>query len=295
MFTQGIDRFVLGLGVSLLLGLSACAPKAQTELNGGLLTTDDLGETASIFGGEAVADGDAVLASTVAIVNLRYGQVVCSGSLVAKNMVVTAGHCTAENPSDLAILFTNKIPKTRQEARVSAVRKVIAGKTHPQWPKNDFRSEHNWGDIALLRFEGALPAGYKPIRLLSKKTLLVPQGDAVLAGFGWTNGRKKTAAEGLNKTKVKIEKPDFSDMEIMFNQKAGSGACHGDSGGPAFIEVESKLVLVGVTSRGHDDPNDTCESYSLYSSIPAQIEWLKTTAIDLQKAEAIGQKMPQPY
>ena len=299
MFSQGIERFFLSLCVTSTLGLAACAPKASVDEYSGLLTTEDLGSgkngTQGIFGGEAVLDDDAVLKSTVAIVNLRYGQIVCTGSLVSKNLVVTAGHCTTEDPNHLAILFTNKLPKTREAAAASVVRKVIAGETHPQWPKNDFATDKNWGDIALLRFDGEIPANYAPVRMLSNKTLLVAQGEALLAGFGWTNGRQKTEAQGLNKTKVKIENPDFSDSEIQMNQKAGSGACHGDSGGPAFIEVEGQLVLVGVTSRGHDDPNDTCEVFSLYSSVAAQMEWLKTTAVNLQKPEAIGKKMPQPF
>lgn len=295
MWTQGIKRFVLNLCVLSMLGLAACSPKAPVDEYGGLLTTEDLGAGQGIFGGEAVADDDAVLRSTVAIVNLRYGQIVCTASLVSKNLVLTAGHCTTEDPRHLAILFTNKLPKTREQATASVTRKVIAGETHPQWPKNDFATDKNWGDIALLRFEGELPANYAPVRLLSNKTLLAPQGEAWLAGFGWTSGRLKTEAEGLNKTKVKIEDPDFSETELQMNQKNGTGACHGDSGGPAFIEVEGQLVLVGVTSRGHDDPNDTCEVFSLYSSVPAQMEWLKAAAINLQKPEAVGQKMPQPF
>lgn len=299
MFSQGIDRFFLSLCVTSILGLAACSPKAQVDEYGGLLTTDDLGtgknQSQGIIGGEAVNDDDAVLKSTVAIVNLRYGQIVCTGSLVSKNLVVTAGHCTTEDPKHLAILFTNKLPKTREDATASVVRKVIAGETHPQWPKNDFSSDKNWGDIALLRFEGEVPATYAPVRMLSNKTLLVAQADATLAGYGWTNGRLKTEATSLNKTKVKIENPDFSETEVMMNQKNGTGACHGDSGGPAFIEVEGQLVLIGVTSRGHDDPGDTCEFFSLYSNVAAQMEWLKATALNLQKPEAIGKKMPQPF
>lgn len=295
MLSQGIDRFVLGFCVMSILGLGACAPKAPVDEYGGLMTTEDLGSSNGIIGGEAVGEDDAVMKSTVAIVNLRYGQIICTGSLVSKNLVLTAGHCTTEDPSHLAILFANKLPKTREQATASVTRKVIAGETHPQWPKNDFASDKNWGDIALLRFEGELPANYGPVRLLSNKTLLAPQGDAVLAGFGWTDGRRRTEAEGLNKTTVKIEDPEFSETEVQMNQKNGSGACHGDSGGPAFIEVEGHMVLMGVTSRGHDDPNDTCSVYSLYSSVPAQMEWLKVTAVNLQKAEAIGKKMPQPF
>lgn len=280
----------------MILALTACAPNVGSQAaNGGLLTTEDLVDSTQIFGGDAVDVDDAVAASTVAIVNLRYGQVVCTASLVSRNLVLTAGHCTTVDPTHLAILFSNKIPKNRDEASKIPMLKVVAGVTHPLWPKNDFKTGKNWGDIALLRFEGDVPANFKPVRLLSNKNRLQSQAPATLAGFGWTNGPRKTAAEGLNKAIVKIEDPNFSETEILLNQKSGTGACHGDSGGPAFVEIQGQLVVFGVTSRGHDDPNDTCENYSVYSSVAAKMDWIKTAAIALQREEALGQKIPQPY
>lgn len=292
------QKLLLATVTGMMLALAACTPKsnfsAATDA-GGLLTTDDIENSQSIIGGEAVAEGDLIATSTVGIINVRYGQLICTGSLVSKNLVITAGHCTTEKPEDLAILFSAKVPKTRNEAAQLPTRKVIAGQTHPQWPKNDFSADKNWGDMALLRFDGDMPTGFAPIRLLSKLALLQVGTDTVLAGFGYTDGIKHTDAEGLNKTTVKIENPTFSDMELLLNQKEGRGACHGDSGGPAFIEIQGHLVLIGVTSRGYNDAADTCTEFAVYSSVATQMTWLKQAAVELQKQEAIGKPMPQPF
>lgn len=304
MSSQRIDRFVVfqkAIRITTIttcfLALMACSPKTDLKdlANGGILTLEETGDTHAILGGDEVLAGDAVAASTIGILNLRAGVIVCTGSLVSRNLVITAGHCTTEDPADLAIVFTLKLPRSTQEASQIQVRRVIAGQTHPQWPRNDFSSGKNWGDMALLRFDGDLPTGYAPVRILAKASLLAAGGEATLAGFGWTNGRRQTEATGLNKVVVKIQDPLFSDMELLFNQREGKGACHGDSGGPAFVEVQGHLVLVGITSRGHDDPDDSCEHFSIYSSLATQSAWLKSAAVELQRPEAVGKPMPQPF
>lgn len=289
MEKQGIDRFILSVaGWGLLLGLTACG---QVTSSGRMESHESTG----IIGGETVLETDPIAASTVAILNKKVGQIVCTASLVSENLILTAAHCTTENPQDLAIVFTRKLPKTRQDLAKMEVRPVIAGQTHESWPLNNFETDQDWGDIALLRFEGSLPSSFKVARLLEKADHLKSGTQTVIAGFGWTSGRKRTSAEGLNKTSVKIENPSFSKTEILLNQSQGRGACHGDSGGPAFVEFQGELMLVGVTSRGHDDPNDTCEHYSIYSSVLAHADWMKTTALALQDPGAIGRKMPQPF
>lgn len=293
MKINGIDRFVfLFAGFALTFGLSACSNPAVPELQDGL--SFDSGSQ-GIVGGEAVLEDDAVAAHTVGIFNLRYGSIICTGTLVSRNLVLTAGHCSSRNPGDLAIAFTNKIPTSFDEVRQLKLLKVIAGETHPEWARNTFMTTKNWGDMSLLRFDGDLPDGYKPARLLSNLDRLQKDGDVTMAGFGWTNGPKKTEATRLNKALVKIEDPKFSEMEILFNQTNGKGACHGDSGGPAYITLNGNLVLVGVTSRGHDDPRDTCEQFAVFTSVATQIAWLKTAAVELQKPEAVGRLIAEPF
>ena len=45
---------------------------------------------------------------------------------------------------------------------------------------------------------------------------------------------------------------------MILDQEDGSGACHGDSGGPAFFEKDGKTYLLGVTNRSYPDgaPDD---------------------------------------
>jgi secreted trypsin-like serine protease len=275
-------------GLLGLLFLSACGQPNQLPS-----AVDETADTQEIIGGAPVSATDPIVPSTVGIVSLQSGGVICTGSLIAANMVLTAAHCTEEDPRNLAILFSTKIPQTQEEADKAQVRQVVAGRTSPLWPKLRPGQKSNWGDIAILRFAGALPQGYKPAKLLADPSQLKKGQVVTLAGFGLIDGRRQIDTDVLRKVDVSLADPKFSQSEVMFDQRAKKGACHGDSGGPAFARVKGELVLFGVTSRGYNDPLDTCEGFSIYTNASTYVSWIKSTIDALNKLTK-PERIPQP-
>ena len=64
--------------------------------------------------------------------------------------------------------------------------------------------------------------------------------------------------------------------ELEFGEKAYKSACMGDSGGPAFVRRNNKLVLVGVTSRG----SSRCDSTGIYTDVRYFGDWISRQAAD---------------
>jgi secreted trypsin-like serine protease len=258
-------KFVVVLG--LAGAMTACAPQ-----NTNSVATD---KGSSIIGGTVVEASDSISKSTVAIIASiidaqgKEQQFVCTGSLIAENVVLTAGHCVPEvkegEKAGMYIVFAMDLNKlTRNDIR--SVNKVVV---HPQYgAETPDGSDTN--DISLLRFTGVKPAGYQVAKFLKDETLLTAGATVTLAGYGLTDGVNKTGDNLLRKTDVQIIQ-NFGKTEVALDQSQGKGACHGDSGGPAFLKGADGVEYVwGITSRGiGKDGKDDCSLFSLYTKVQA--------------------------
>lgn len=274
------------LGLALIA--SACSRPENRE-NYELQIADG----GSIVGGQAVEDNDPVISSTVVVYDKSTGGI-CTGSLVTRNLVLTAAHCTGRNARNIVIGFGKEL-----DGQTLQFRQVIAGATHPLWAQItqakaiDPRAP-DWGDMALLRFEGDVPEGFAPTAVLAKTSSLQNGQRALLAGYGKIDTVRNEYASQLMKAVVVLSNKDFSPTEIEFEQYQGRGACQGDSGGPAFVRSNGRLVLIGVTSRvAHMSGARNCDQGSIYSSVPANIDWIKQTAVLLNQ-EGAPSEIAQP-
>jgi hypothetical protein len=265
---------ILALAAVLTSGLPA---SADSSIDPDLL----------IIRGIEVPPADPVATTTVAILNQSQGEIsLCSGSIVAPDLVVTAGHCVGPERTGMRLVFTTDIRKPG--ARVVAVAGYVR-------PKNYGRmvNEQDMDDIALIRFEGGLPPGYGVARLLDDPSALKNGEKVTLAGYGVTNGHPSTdpsmaGAGVLRKVDVTIAQAAYGKTEVVMDQSHGHGACHGDSGGPAFLKRGGDYLLFGVTSRGTAVGAEECAGASIYTSILAQGQFLREAADGLRR----GLSMP---
>jgi secreted trypsin-like serine protease len=139
-------------------------------------------------------------------------------------------------------------------------------------PNRDPNRIKNWGDLAVIGFSGSLPAGYSPVAIAGEDQLV--DGETVLlAGYGETDGREAIASSHLKAVAVRVQKARYAKSEFTVDQTDGKGACHGDSGGPAFVARGNELHLVGITSRGFDD---VCGKASVYTRVSSFLAWIQS-------------------
>jgi secreted trypsin-like serine protease len=268
----------------LVTGLVACSSGKQNNDSGIVLKS----KSSSIIGGDPVLTSDVISKTTVAIVlditdkDGKEAQALCTGTLIAKNIVLTAGHCAqGQAPTDkvrILLAFNSDLNKI-QKTDVRIVTQVVI---HPNYGKTGSDGE-DMNDLSLMKFTGDLPAGYQVAQFLADESVLVPDAVVTLAGYGLTDGTNQTSDNLLRKVDVKIAEA-FGKTEIVLDQTEGKGACHGDSGGPALINVNGTEYVWGVTSRGvGKDGKDDCSLASVYTKIKSQSDFVQSAIAQLSK------------
>ncbi|KYG67787.1 serine protease [Bdellovibrio bacteriovorus] len=263
----------LSLTLAVALTLSACAEtaqQAQVELSG---------QQKGVIGGDKVEANSRISRSTVGLYD-ENAKALCTGTLIAPNLVLTAAHCIDPTSDKMVVLFGQEF----KNADASQLRRVVKKVQHKFY--GEMKAEDMY-DIAMLRFEGTAPAGYAPAPLLSDFSGIRKNTEVVVAGFGlnWAWGVKKGAGT-LRTTTLKVKSPMNGSTEIMLDQSLRRGICSGDSGGPAYLDVNGQLYLLGVASRGDSLPiplTPDCFILSVFTRVDAHADWINETALELLK------------
>lgn len=242
----------------------------------GLGPGQDLSEPA-IVGGVQVSTTDVITKSTVALV-APDGQAFCTGSLLTKRLIVTAAHCLDGYTETAMYVAFGTVARNgsfvRERLRVvRAYAKHEAYDTEAMEMETAARPPH---DIGLVTLTEDAPLDNAPVATLRSSNDLFVNETLTLAGFGLTHWRFGTSGV-LRKVDVKLTSVASLAKEIHFGGIRGKSACMGDSGGPAFVKRNSRLVLVGVTSRGSGD----CSGEGVYTDIRQYVDWINARAAGL--------------
>jgi hypothetical protein len=164
-----------------------------------------------------------------------------SGTLIAPQFVLTAGHC-AEGVSDTGGRFMIN----GQEYKTS---KVFM---HPNYNVN-LLGEDAANDIAIFKLDRPV-TGVTPSPIY-RATPTVGQL-LTLVGFGY-GGTGTTGSDGIYGTKrvgtTPIDSVSAKLINWDFTNNSESNTAPGDSGGPAFVSVGGVNYVAGVTSGGNQD------------------------------------------
>lgn len=228
-------------------------------------------DSVEIVNGRKVNNTSELGKFTVALVSEKQSkQALCTGTLLAEDIVLTAAHCVENNPEKLFVVFGAEIKGVSKEN----IRYAEAYSQNPLW-HNPTKKGH--GDLALIRFRGKLPIGYKPVLLASKNTNLSIASTVTLIGYGVANGNTHGGAGILRQAQTTII-GKYTTTEIITNGKKSS-VCFGDSGGPAFIMDGNHYVQWGVASSV---TNKACNEAAIHTLIVGYKSWIKKTIAKLR-------------
>ena len=259
------------------VSLMACSQYQGTNLSNGVAD--------GIIGGQVVPSTEALAHGVVALYDVQR-KALCTASIASAKYLITAAHCVLPGSTqNLRVVYGTDITN---KATITAVGTVTGAIQSPLWATNQNNTQ-NTGDIAVVRLASPLPAGYAPVSVLNDNSSLQAGTPVLLAGYGISVGHPDPASKNDNGAGVlrsvvtKIVNPAFSASEVMIDESQGKGACHGDSGGPAYVQVNGKTMLFGVTSRGTDQ---FCGQGVVYTNIVAYLKWLPTAAQQLEAQAA---------
>jgi secreted trypsin-like serine protease len=253
-------------GMMALAAVAACSNNPGSNLSVGTHQK----ALSGIIGG-AVATGSEDFSKTVvALYGVKNGSL-CTASIISDSLLVSAAHCVLSPASELRVIFGTDIRATTR-----IIRPVVSYVTNPSWATNS-EADKNTGDIAVIRFSGGLPEGFHAATLLADRSVLAANTTVLLAGYGISDGANRTGSGILRDVETTVLDPNFSETEVLLDQSKGKGACHGDSGGPAYVKVGDTWMLWGVTNRGVNDPKNDCSVSGSYASVVAYQTWITQT------------------
>ena len=237
-----------------------------------------------IVGGEDAEAGEFPFVAKIIYGGSHVG---CTGSLIAPDKVLTAGHCVA-GYTDVAVGFGN----TRAlEPRYTAAERIL----HPE-----YSTQVN--DIAILQLENAI-AGIEPVRLLNleEERQYAPSGstDGVAVGWGSTHpsGSGDLPSTLKRITNIPIytaedcrrvvadlrsqgKKPEPASIHerVLCAGEENRAIGQGDSGGPLLVQTPDGWAQVGVLSQATSDPSPQTVVYmGQYTRTAYFLDWIFPT------------------
>ncbi|KAH0594769.1 hypothetical protein MHUMG1_07604 [Metarhizium humberi] len=200
-----------------------------------------------IVGGEAAAEGEFPYIVALLSNNFQF----CGGTLINKDTVVTAGHCTSSDVSGYEIRAGSLLSGSG-----GTKVKVRSATRHPNFNNNNLDN-----DVAVWKLATSILESdtIKYAKLPEPGSDPKPGTNVTVAGWGrlQEGGQtptqlQKVTVPVVDRATCKVAYSTPTPLEITDNmfcaglEKGGQDACQGDSGGP----IVQGDVLIGVVSWG---------------------------------------------
>lgn len=284
--------------------LSACGPELPVDLAPGGE------ELLPIINGEACDPGELDTAIAILVdADVDFGSfgqqqiktVVCTGTLIAPDVVLTAAHCLDAasltlgfgevTREDYYVTFESDLSGLTEQMQggqaafpedaIKATRKVF----HENFNLQNFENVSgpgNYHDIGLLFLEQTIDDVEPEVVITADEAAQLEEGaDVLIAGWGQqtqtsgpfeapppgTVGKKICAASFVN---------ELGSHEMQIGGDAStSRKCHGDSGGPTYFEVTTEHArtrrVIGITSHAYDQ--EDCAKGGVDTRVDAWLPW----------------------
>ncbi|XP_038212672.1 CLIP domain-containing serine protease 14D-like [Zerene cesonia] len=212
----------------------------------------------------------------------------CSGSIIAKRIVLTAAHCALAKPEGykLSSVVVGEWDTDRSTdcndyfcAPKAQMIKVESVSVHPGYEQKIFRH-----DIALiiLKDEIKYSVTAAPICLNDKPEIVINER-AMLVGWGKLSGQSSSVSrqQQLEVPLVALETCErifgesvpIHEGQVCAGGEAGRDACSGFGGAPLILKRDGHFVQIGIVSFG----SENCGSEgvpSVYTNIAHYYRWI---------------------
>jgi secreted trypsin-like serine protease len=225
---------------------------------------------AAMVGG-AGAPPASVARSVVTIVGSRGN--FCTGTAIAPDLVLTVAHCVLPG-SDYKIVQYDS-------GRQPVLRDVKSVTAHPKFDLQTMLGHRATADVALLKLAAPLQ-GVEPA-VLGAPGAVAPGDEFLVAGIGVaTRGDGKSGGTLRAASLVATGRPGNLQIRLVDpatkGERAGLGACTGDSGAPVFRSANGRYTLVGVVSWSTGPANSAgCGGLTGVTPLSLYGEWITRT------------------
>lgn len=252
-----------------LLPLLALSTSAAAEGMVGQVTQPTSTLNIPVVGGSVVPPGK--WPDAVAVLGPQGS---CTGTLIAPDVVLTAGHCAKINPTQVIANTTNY--NASGGTRV-AVKSITA---YPSWDTTF--------DIAVVVLD-------RPITDVTPRNVgagctfqhFSSEMQVHLVGFGLTREDGTGSNTELREAMAPVLDPTCSDGNGCASGAApagefvagggGTDSCFGDSGGPVYLDTPRGVVVIAAVSRGLDGSATPCGGGGIYVRTDKVLAWIEAT------------------
>jgi hypothetical protein len=219
-----------------------------------------------------------------AVVMLAGQRGFCSGAAIARDLVLTAAHCVLPGTDYRLVLFDDN--------GKPSLRPMTAIARHPQFDAEAVRRHRTTADVALLKFPETISSAPVP---LGPAAVKVAVGDPFLVvGYGLaTPGDGRSGGTVRTATLVATGQPGTLQIRLVDpstrNERAGLGACVGDSGAPVFTNIGGALAVIGVVSWSTGPKNsEGCGGLTGVTPLTRYQSWI------VEQARRMGSPLSTP-
>lgn len=188
---------------------------------------------------------------------LSEGGGVCSGIVVAQDVILTAGHCVAGG-RNVMVHYRDLSGDPRMFPTAEVAK-------HGGFNADAIKDRKPSIDLALIRMEEPLPKGFLPAALSAAS---LPRAGTPVSAYGWGSSK-----EGDATTTGTFRMADLVTVEpygpgklllwaadpIGMAKRPGAGVCQGDSGGPI---TKSDGAVIAVSTWSNGSGNSKCGLYT---------------------------------
>ena len=297
--SAGVALAILGILLAGVRLADASAPDSPSEpaqnsriINGKVTSISDWPwQVGLLYGGSGSAEP----------ATARY---FCSGSLIAPDLVVTAGHCVADlRPNEVkgltVVAGRTFLNRTSTGELLPVSRAIMPLDSNGQRRYRSRGGAAAW-DVALLKLTS--PSASPPIAIAgaSETTSWQPGRLVQTTGWGYTNAANPRVSNRLRVARQVIltasvcrrDQGNVYETKTMIcigGPEGGSSTCSGDSGGPMVSPVGDGWRLVGLTSFGDLFCSGNVASVDNRTAGNAVRNWIREKAIQVSGYDPVGE------